>query len=96
MKTHKAYQIANNFIPEATFDYHNLGILNSYEIEKYFNEFIQDCEFLGYKRILIITGKGQVIRPQIAKLLKQGRKIKEYKLAGYFNGQEGAYEVTLV
>ncbi len=86
----------NDFLPQATFDYHNLGVLNPYEIEKYLIEFIQDCNFLGYKRILIVTGKGYVVRPLVSKLLKKSREVKEFKQAGYFNGQDGAFEVTLV
>jgi len=94
-KTNLNLKIVNDFLPQATFDYHNLGILNSYEIEKYLNEFIQDCRFLGYIQVLIITGKGQVRRPLVSKLLKQSKEVSEYKTAGYFNGQEGAIEVTL-
>jgi len=94
-KDSKANNQFNDFIPQATFDYHNLGVLNSYEIERYLLEFFQDCTFLGYKRVLVITGKGQVIRPLVNKLLKQSDYVFEYKVAGYFNGQEGAFEVTL-
>lgn len=50
----------------------------------------------GYKRVLVITGKGKVVKPSVFKLLKQSKKVKEFKTAGYFNGQEGAFEVILL
>jgi len=89
-------KIVNDFFPEATFDYHNLGILSPYEIEKYFEDFLLDCDILGYKRVLVITGKGQVVKPLVAKLLKHSKKVSTYKTAGYFNGQDGAFEVVLI
>ncbi len=97
MKKHKnSLNFYNDFIPQASLDYHNLGILNSYEIEKILMDFFLDCEFMGYKRVLVITGKGKVVKPSVFKLLKQSKKVKEFKTAGYFNGQEGAFEVILL
>lgn len=88
-------KVINDFFPEATFDYHTFGVLSPYEIEKYFEDFLLDCEIMGCKRVLIITGKGQVVKPIVNRLLKHSKKVESYKTAGYFNGQEGAFEVIL-
>lgn len=91
----KPQRIVNDFFPEATFDYHTAGVLSPYEIERYFDEFLLDCDVLGYRRVLIITGKGQVVKPLVSRLLKLSKKVESYKIAGYFNGQDGAFEVIL-
>lgn len=85
----------NFFVPQATLDYHNLGVLNAFEVEKMLYEFIEDSEVDGYKNVLVVTGKGKFIRPLVNNLLKKNKKVKFFRSAGYFNGQEGAFEVSL-
>ncbi len=84
------------FISEAELDYHNFGILLPYDVEKILNEFLEDSSIAGYKQVLVITGKGNVVRPLINKLLSRHKLVEKFKQAGYFNGQTGAFEVTLI
>lgn len=83
------------FIPDATLDFHEYDSLNPYDIEKILNDFIEDSYIYGHKNLLVITGKGRVVRPFVNKFLKMNKYVEEYKAAGYFNGQDGAYEVIL-
>lgn len=96
MKKGVTYKLQyNDFIPQAILDYHTLGILNSYEIEKFLEDFFIDCEFLGYKRVLVVTGKGAVVRPLVTKLLKASGKVETFSISNYFNGQDGAFQIVL-
>jgi len=87
------------FRPEAQFDFHPLGVLTVEEIEFYLDKFLEEQKALGHIKLLIITGKGRVVRPVVARLLeglvKRKKLVKEFHSAGYFNGQEGAFEVEL-
>ena len=83
------------FVPDGTLDFHDFGVLNRFDIGKVLSEFIEDTYVKGLKRVLIIVGKGQVVRPEVEKLLKINTYVESFKRAGYFNGQEGAFEVTL-
>jgi len=83
------------FIPQDQIDFHELGILTSFDIEKYLNEFLEDSYISKLERVLVITGKGSVVRPKVMALLKSSKFVSKYKSAGYFNGQGGAFEVEL-
>jgi len=83
------------FVPEAEIDFHEFGPMTSFDIEKYLNEFLEDSYFLKLRYVLVITGKGQVVRPAVLKLLKENKFVESFKTAGYFNGQSGALEVIL-
>lgn len=83
------------FIPDTTLDFHNRGPLHPYDIEKILHEFIEDSQLASHTQLLIITGKGQVVRPTVNRLLKQHPQVKEFNHAGYFNGQDGAFEVHI-
>lgn len=87
------------FFAQAELDFHNLGVLTSYDIEKHLSEFLEDCFIAKMKEVLVITGKGNVVRPAVLKLLsglsKKNQWVESFKTAGYFNGQSGAIEVTL-
>lgn len=85
----------NNFIPEAELDFHNLGRLQPFDIEINLDHFIEDCQIAGHKNVLVITGKGLVVKPIVQRLLKHHKQVESFKLAGYFNGQGGAFEVVL-
>ena len=83
------------FIPEAELDYHTLGIVTSFEIEKLLSLFLEDSYIASFHHVLVITGKGKVVRPLVEKLLSQNNYVSSFKKAGYFTGQEGAFEVSL-
>ena len=84
-----------DFIAEAELDYHEFGQLTPFDIEKILTEFLEDCYIAKYNRVTIITGKGNVVRPLVRKLLKENKFVENFKPAGYFNGQGGAFEVEL-
>jgi len=84
------------FYAQAELDYHELGLLTAYDIEKILSEFLEDSYIQGLKNVLVITGKGQTVKPLVSKLLPKNKYVESFKIAGYFNGQEGAIEVTLV
>jgi DNA-nicking Smr family endonuclease len=87
--------LEDTFDAEAELDYHNRGSLSQFEIEQIFENFINETHSMGLDRVLIITGKGQIVKPKVANLLKQSSKVREYRQAGFSNGQDGAFEVTL-
>lgn len=76
-------------------DFHTFGILRRFEINLHLEHFIEDSYARSYKNLLIITGKGQVVRPIVEKNLKLNKLIFTYRVGGYFNGQDGAFEVEL-
>lgn len=89
-----SYELANISFQDRL-DYHELGELTSFDIEKYLFDFLEDSYNSGFTKVLVITGKGQVVRPLVQKLLKQNKFVEEFKQAGYFTGQEGAFEVYI-
>ncbi len=100
MKTRHRIKLAplpslNTFIPDAKLDFHTSGPLTNYEIEKMLSNFIEDNYIREKKQLIVVTGKGQVVRPLVEKLLKQNSYVKSFQSAGYFNGQTGAFEVVL-
>lgn len=64
---------------DAELDYHDLGILNHFEIEKYLEDFLLDCHVKGHSRLLVVTGKGEVVRPMVLKLLKMNKLVKNFE-----------------
>lgn len=86
----------NQFIPQAQLDFHEYGELLAFDIEHILETFIEDSYFSDLQYLLIITGKGHVVRPMVEKLLKENNYVNECKPAGYFNGQSGAFEVVLI
>lgn len=85
-----------SFIPEAQLDYHDLGILSVEEINYFLDKFIEEQVALGHTKVIIVTGKGKVVRPVVEKRLSKCKFISGFNSAGYFNGQEGAFEVELL
>jgi DNA-nicking Smr family endonuclease len=83
------------FTPQATLDYHDRGPLSKYEIEKLLEDFLLESYTDGLNKVLIITGKGQVVRPIVSKSLKKNSLVQKSSKAGYYNGQSGAFEVYL-
>lgn len=92
----KRNPIFNDFIPDAELDFHNFGLVDHYQVEKILTEFLEDSQIMNYKQLVVITGKGPFIRPLVKKLLGNMNLVESLKTAGYYNGQSGAYEVTLV
>ncbi|MCA9381074.1 Smr/MutS family protein [Candidatus Dojkabacteria bacterium] len=80
---------------DAELDFHQFGIIDTADIEKILFEFIEDSHYYDKKNLLVITGKGKVVKPLVKKLLGQNPYVKKFKQAGYFNGQEGAFEIEL-
>lgn len=83
------------FIAQNELDFHFYSSLNPAEIEKILYEFIEDSKIYGFSDLLVITGKGQVVKPIVRRLLNKHPEVKNFREAGYFNGQEGAFEVEL-
>ncbi len=89
------------FTYESKLDFHAFDLkgITEYEIEMKLLHFLEDAFNRGDKNVLVVTGKGNVVRPTILKLLKSSSQIKSlvegYRLAGYFNGQSGALEIVL-
>lgn len=83
------------FVPEAELDFHQFNQLTHYDIEKILSEFLEESYVNKVGRVIVITGKGKVVRPLVNKLLAKSKFVKKYKQAGYFNGQSGAFEVTI-
>jgi DNA-nicking Smr family endonuclease len=86
----------NFFTPQRTIDFHDYSQLHPYDVEKLLTEFIEDCYVAGISQLLVITGKGRIVRPLAERLLKRSPHVAQFKPAGYFNGQGGAFEVELV
>ncbi len=85
----------NYFQADDQIDFHDFGQLNPFEIENTLNIFLEDNQIKGNKYLLVITGKGQVVKPIVFKILRDHKFVKRYKVAGYFTGQGGAFEVEL-
>lgn len=101
MKRKKKRKIQSNnplnyFIPDAQLDFHDYDLLYPYDIEKILLEFIEDNYVDGNRNLLVITGKGRVVKPIVYRKLKDIKFVKNWRIAGYFNGQDGAFEVELI
>lgn len=83
------------FFEDAKIDFHEFGPLRDFEIVKIIEDFLLEEHANGSKYLLVITGKGKVVRPIVEEQLKLSKFVESYKRAGYFNGQGGAFEVVL-
>lgn len=83
------------FIPEDRLDFHYLDKFDSFEIETRADQFIEDSYIRKLKNVIIIVGKGEVIRPFVKKILERNKFIEEFRAARYENGGSGAFEVTI-
>jgi len=86
---------STRFVPDDELDFHGMGVLTPYEIKIILDEFIEDSYSTGHNRVLVIVGKGKVVRPEVSKNLKQHIHVQRFKTAGYHTGGSGAYEVFL-
>jgi len=83
---------------EAELDLHNTNIRSPEEIKYIIDDFIDECYQLGYKRILIITGRGlhsknkALLKPNTAIILKHNNRVISYKL----DHSLGAFEISLL
>ena len=83
------------FISQDELDYHGLGPLTPFDIEERLDKFLEDSFVSGLNYVTIITGKGAKVRPLVERLLGRNKYVKKYRTGGYFNGQDGAFEVEL-
>lgn len=87
--------------PQATLDYHGMGVLTPDEIRVKAEDFVKSCTRKGYKKILIVTGKGihsksgPVIGPLLEDFLPGLDEVKSVLKARRDRGGEGALEVEL-
>lgn len=88
-------KLENIFVPDQILDYHGLGILDQYDVEKLLNDFISEAFSINCNRVLVITGKGNLIRKLLPNLLKNIDTVKSFNKASSKNGGEGAYEIYL-
>jgi len=84
------------FVSEAELDFHIMDKFDPYDIESMLNTFLEDCYLQKFESVIVIVGKGFVVRPFVQKLLKTHKLVKEFKQASYYNGQSGAFEVKLL
>ncbi|MEP7104185.1 MAG: Smr/MutS family protein [Candidatus Dojkabacteria bacterium] len=84
------------FVSQAELDFHILDHFDSFEIEKMLNEFLEECYIKKFDQVIVIVGKGAVVKPYVTRLLKQHKLVSEFKQASYYNGQSGAFEVNLL
>ncbi len=95
-KIPKEVDYNTKFHPDSTIDFHIYKISYPYEVERILNEFIEDSYVEEQGKLLVITGKGEVVRPAAAKVLEENQYVREFRTGGYFNGQDGVFEVKLV
>jgi len=88
--------------PQATLDFHGLGILAREEILSALEGFIDEAVEDGLDYVLIITGKGlhsqggeSVIGPIARNFLKDNDNVKSIGNAAINRGGSGAIEVKL-
>lgn len=83
------------FFPEDTLDFHDLGVLTPNQIIFETNQFIELSQLSGHTKVRIITGKGKVVRPLVQKVISNHKSIAKFKVAGYYDGQDGAFDINL-
>jgi len=82
-------------IYEDKIDFHEFGLIEPNQIYFFTDKFIKDSFNQDLKKILIITGKGELIRPCVQKALKNNKLVKKFLRASEYNGGSGAFEVWL-
>lgn len=98
----KVNKYADKATYEAEFDFHNRGILLEKGIKQLALSFVLESRNNGFKKILIITGKGlhsrdgvAVIKPILKKYLLELDEVSRVSDARIDFGGEGALEVVL-
>jgi DNA-nicking Smr family endonuclease len=87
--------------PQASFDFHGRGVLSKEDIVVRTTEFVRECSQRGFKKILIITGKGlhsksgPVVGPLVQDILMSLPNVQSVETARRDRGGEGALEVQL-
>ena len=101
MKKNKKYTLTElqtlygDFKPEALLDFHDYDILNESYILEIYDQFIKESIEASQTKVLIITGKGEVIKPLINKTLARDNRVDTYNHAGMYQGGKGAFEIFL-
>jgi len=93
------YQHLN--LPQAEFDFHNLGRLTHQDILKLAEDFIADCLEDNLKIVSFIVGQGihsangPVIKPLLAEWLSNHPAVKSFSSGKFGAGGEGVFIVKL-
>lgn len=85
----------SGFQPEAILDYHGFGVLDPYEVEEILNNFMYKAYEMKLVKVLVITGKGRLIKQSVPGILKKVNFVKSFQIASSANGGEGALEILL-
>ena len=80
---------------DAKLDYHDKGLLDFYTIEKLLNDFLLDSYLAKHNRLLIVTGKGKVVRPTVLRLLKNHKSVKKFEPLESTNFYGGSFVVYI-
>ena len=90
--------------PEATFDFHDRGILRGADVKRMTEDFVQKSRAKGLRRIRIITGKGRgstgepLVGPQVRRTLEALRRtgvVESSAEAKVTEGGSGAVDIVL-
>jgi len=87
---------------DATFDFHNLGLMEPNQIQYYCEKFLSDSYSQGNNYLLIITGNGNTTSNSVSMVkrivlftLKQNKLVKKFGQAQAQWGGSGAFEIWL-
>lgn len=99
MQKRKHNKYAEQAAPQATLDFHGLGILAEHEIYETVNHFLDVSHDKGYHFVAVIVGKGlhsaqgPVIGPLLRSYIPTLPFVKECLDAPYTRGGAGALEI---
>jgi len=101
-KPQKNNKFDNLSQPQATFDFHDRGILSHSKMRELCDEFLEQCLNRKLNKILIITGKGlhsrkgsPVVKPFIKKYLSSHPQVHNIYEGRRDRGGAGTLEVIL-
>lgn len=90
--------------PEATLDFHDLGVLDGATVKRMTSEFVADAQARGLCRVRLITGKGRhskgdpLVKPQVQRTLEELRRagvIESFADARIDQGGAGAVDAVV-
>ncbi len=85
----------DTFKVDRELDFHNMGILTREEIKYLVECFLEDSILMGASNVLIVTGRGNTVRPLVRLCLMESKKVASFRIARFFRGGAGAFEVFL-
>lgn len=80
---------------DAKLDYHDRGVLDPYTIEKLLEDFILDSYLAKCNKLLVITGRGRVVRPLVLRILKHHKTVKNFEPLENVNLYGGSFVVYI-